>query len=226
MESRTYLACGLLVLGMLMPVPAWGHDMVQPPWRGDEGTTYQEWRFDTDANPALPEVISNPYGSALAAIVLGDYASGWQEQLPGLGDQIGYWDLGGDRGNGGGSILIDVDNRPLALEYKEVWVQVTYFRDMSQAPTVTVPGAAYLTGQTLLVEQVLTGGAWYLDQSIWRIEPNPDHEQILITSDPMWGSVIDQVVIDTICIPEPATMGLFLVGSWAVIARRRRAARV
>jgi hypothetical protein len=197
---------------------ALAHDMVIPPWRGQDGTTYQEWRFDTGANPADPEVINNTYGTATAAITVSNPAFGWRDQLSGFGTQQGYWDLGYD-----GTMVIDIDNRPDPLPYKEVWVQVTYFRDIQEAPSVHVPGGQYISGQTLLVEQVSTGGAWYLDQSIWLMEPNPPHEQIEIIADP-FQSVVDQVVIDTICAPEPGTSLLVLVagGLMALRARRRR----
>jgi hypothetical protein len=74
----------------------------------------------------------------------------------------------------------------------------------------------------MLVEQAPTGGSWLLDRWIFRIEPNPAHEQIVITSDPVWGSVIDQVVVDTYCVPEPASVGLVVLGALAVLARMRR----
>ncbi len=180
---------------------AWGHDLVQPAWRGENGTTLQVWTFDDADDPAGPEVIDNLYGSASADITVGLFSSGWLEHLPGMGTQTGFWDIGGD----GGSIVIDIDNYPLPLEYKEIWVQVTYYKGFHQAPVVHVPGADYLGGQTeILVEHTPPFGDWLLDQSMWRIEPNPENEQIVLTSHPSM-SVIDQIVVDTICVPEPPT---------------------
>jgi hypothetical protein len=204
------------ICGLVSPA-AWAHDVIQPPWRGQDGSTYQEWRFDTNANPAPPEVINNPYGTASAAITVGDFGSGWLDQLGGLGDtQTNYWDLGS-----AGTIVIDIDNRPEPLPYKEIWIQVTYFQDLWQAPAVDVPGASLLGGETRLIEHVSTGGDWFLDQTMWRIEPNPDHEQITVTAD-LSGSVIDQIVIDTICIPEPGTLAGLVVGCCLLAVRRRR----
>jgi len=208
-----------LVICLFVPIVAVAHDLVQPDWRGLGGTTYQQWQFSTDTNPAVPEVIINTYGGASAAITVGEMGTGWHEQLGGFGTQTGYWDLG----DGGGQIVLDIDNRPLALDYKEIWVQVTYFKDISQPPAVDVPGATYIGGQNgLLVEDTGNGSGWYLDQSIWRIEPNPDHEQIVLVSDAMWGSIIDQIVVDTICIPEPATISLLAISGLIILRRTRR----
>ena len=172
----------------------YGHDLLEPAWRGQEGTTFQEWTFDDNDNPAYPEAIDNQYGSAVATISIGSFGSGWQNQLPGLGTQTGYWDIGAQ----GGGILLDIDNFNDPFESKEVWVQLTCWRDISQEPAIVVEGADYVDGEELVAEHVSTGGDWILVKSVWRIEPGQDHEQVAITSDPQWGSVIDQIVIDTL----------------------------
>jgi hypothetical protein len=206
-----------LCISISIPGVAAAHDMIQPEWRDQEGTTYQEWRFDTGVNPAVPEVIHNQYGGASASITVGTMGEGWQYQLPGLGSQTGYWDLG----DGGGQIVLGIDNRPLPLDYKEIWVQVTYYQDISQPPTVDVPGATCIGGQTgLLVEDTGNGSGWFLDQSVWLIEPNPDYELVVLTSDVTWGSVIDQIVVDTICIPEPTTVGLLALAGLMLLQKR------
>jgi len=207
----------VLVSGVLLfSATAGAHDLVAPPWRGQEGTTYEEWRFDDDINPAVPEVINNLYGQATATITIGDLGEGWLYDLLG-GSQTGYWDLGGE----GGQITLDIDNRPEPLPYKEIWLQVTYYVGISVAPIVDVPGADLLSTQTILVEEDIFGG-WFLDQTVWRIEPNPPYEQIILMSDVSGGSVVDQIVVDTICIPEPASIGLLVLGGLMVLRKRRQ----
>lgn len=224
MQRRKHV-CGAVLVCALVPSAVLAHDMVPPGWRGQEGSTHQQWTFENGDNPAAPEVISNPYGSASADITVAEFGSGWLPQLPGMGTQTGYWDLGGV-GLGGtgpdGSIVIDIDNRPLTTpdSWKEIWVQITYFKDITLAPVVTVPGATLLSQQTLLVEHISTGGDWKLDQSVWRIQPNPLHEQVLVTADHLMGSVVDQVVIDTICVPEPAMLSMLALGGALVLRRR------
>jgi len=203
---------GLIVL-LLSAISA-AHDLVPPPWRGQDGTTYQQWRFDDADNPALPEVIDNSYGDALAAITVGEFGSGWIEGGPPTWAQQGFWDLGSD-----GSIVLEIDNRPDPLAYKELWIQVTYLQGPFEQPSVHVPGAEFISEQTVLVAPD-PPSTWYLYQSVWRIEPNPAHEEIVILSEPNWGSAVDQIVVDTLCIPEPSCMILLAAGVAAI--RRRR----
>lgn len=213
--AKLKLVALALCISMFMPVVAAATVLFTPDWqtdpKGQEPTTYQEWLFDDDDNPAVPEVISNPYGDAEATITVGVGGAGWVAS--GFGALTGYWDLSGD----GGQIVLDIDNRPEPLPYKDIWVQVTYYTFLYEPPTVVVPGAEYLEGQTELVE-----GNWYLDLSKWRIEPNPAEEQIILTATGT-GSLIDQIVVDTICIPEPATIALLGLGSLVLIRRKRTA---
>lgn len=188
---------------------AFAHDLIIPEWRGISGTTYQEWSFSTSSDPVCPDVISNPFGTASADITVGQYGSGWHNQLLGMGSQTGYWDLGGT----GGSITIGIDNVPEPNPYKEIWIQITYYDDITAPPEVVVPSATLISRQSgLLIEHVSTGGDWKLDQYVFRIEPNPNHETIQILPHPHWMSVIDHVIIDTFCVPEPASLFVSLFG--------------
>jgi len=203
-----------LCMSLFSMTVTFAHDLVQPDWRGDEGSTHQVWSFDDDDNPALPETDNNPYGTAEATITVGDFGEGWLDTVP-FGSQTGIWDMGRE-----GTIVLDIPNRPEALPYKEIWLQVTYYDSPTYPPVVTIPGASLISEQTLLVEED-SPGDWLLDQSVWRMEPNPSSEQIILTAD-WYGSTIDQIVVDTICIPEPGTAIILAVGTMAAIMRRRR----
>jgi hypothetical protein len=208
------LVCFLLSLSA---VSGFAHDLIVPIWRGIEGTTFQEWDFSTPSDPALPEIISNPFGDASADITVGQFGSGWHQQLPGMGTQTGYWDIG----DGGGSIIIDIDNSLVENPFKEIWIQITYYNDITAAPIVDVQGGVFVGSQLEIpVEHVPTGGDWLLDQYVFRMYPNPSHEQIVILADPRWMSVIDQVVVDTFCVPEPASLSLLAFGGIAFLFRR------
>jgi hypothetical protein len=198
---RFSMLCGIASAALSSgPSHAFGADSIPPPWRGNEGTTYQSWSFDTAGNPAVPESISNPYGDPIADITVGAFGSGWLSQLPGLGTPIGYWDIGGE----GGRIVIVLYPLPRPLAYHQVWVQVTYFADISQPPIVDVDAADRVSGQTVAVEQIPGGGAWYLEQSLWQIEPPQRHgEPIVLTSEPLWGALVDQIVVDTDSVQLP-----------------------
>ena len=205
----------VLCIVLFLPALVSAHIVFVPPWASDEGTTLQEWTFDDADNPAAPENIRNDYGDAAALITVGDLGEEWQESIPGLGTQTGLWSLGS-----GGTIVLEIDNRDEPLPYKEIWLQVTYYMDISQPPIVDVPGATFLEGETVLVEPAGIGG-WYLDLSKWRMEPNPSHETIILTADPYYGAVIDQIAVHTICIPEPVSLGLLAFGSLVFLRKRR-----
>lgn len=170
------------------------HDVVVPPWRGSVFSTYQDWRFSTSANPAAAEVVSNPYGTPSALITVGPYGSGWLNWIPGLGTMTGYWDLGSN-----GTIQMSVPIAPSAAEPSANWVsvQTTYFRDITEAPAATLPGAYKANTAAKVVENVSTGGQWVVEQTIWRHSSYPASVSAVITSDPMWGSVVDESVVDT-----------------------------
>ncbi len=221
MKKAVLICLGVSVALALGISPASAHDVLGPDWRGlfPDQMTYQEWTFDDADNPAPPEVIINPFGDASADITVGDFSEGWFESLGGFGTQTGFWDIGGV----GGQIVLDIDNAGTPNPVKEIWVQVTYWCDIQQAPTVEVPGGELVDFQPeYLIEHAPAGGDWLLDLWVFQIRPNPDHEQIVITSDQDLGSVIDQIVVDTWCVPEPATLGLAVVGLLALIARARR----
>ena len=55
----------------------------------------------------------------------------------------------------------------------------------------------------------------------WRIEPNPEWEEILLQFQDS-GADVDYVIVDTICIPEPATLLVVFVGGVLAVLRRSR----
>ena len=216
---RKMMWAGLIAAIVCHGSVALADDLVAPPWRGDPGSTYQEWDFLTNSDPAAPEVDLNTYGTASADISLGPLASGyWATYPPIVGGRIGVWDIAT------GDITLTIPNTDLTgpATWKEIWVQVTYYQDITTIPVVEVVGGSFLGGQTITSEVIPAWGSYVVTQSMWRIEPNPTIEEIIISGDPVFGSMIDQIVVDTICIPEPATLSLLALGGLAVLVRRRR----
>lgn len=219
MHSRLLRYSGILLgLCVLLGSMAMADDLIPPNWRGSEGSTFQQWLFNSNSTTSLPDAVVNMYGTPVATIAPGDFAQGWiSDDALTYGARTGMWDLGE------GTMSLDIPNRPVALPYKDIWVQVTYFVDLSAAPTISVEGGTRMGGQTLTLESVPDqGGTWFLDQSMWRITPNPNRETITITGDASMGSVIDQVVVDTQCVPEPASMMSLLAGGLGLLISRRR----
>jgi hypothetical protein len=198
---------GFLVLALaaclLAARPALGDDLNPPPWRGQSGTTFGEWEFSTsNPNPA-PDLGNYPWGPPTTTVTPGLFQN-WMDQW---GGRQGVWPLSGE-------ITTTIPNRPDPLPYKDIWVQLTWAQ---QAPNVfpAVSETRFGVASTLLAETPLPGG-WFHSTYVIHLEPNPDWESLLIT-----GAInVDEMVIDTICAPEPATLCLLVIGGVALLRRR------
>lgn len=217
---RLSIRCFGVVLALCFAVggAALAHDLYPPEWRDSDGATFQHWTFSTDANPAAPEVVRNAYGDPTAVITVGDMGIGWVDvDIFGYGSMSGVWDLGS-----GGTIDLYVPNRPTPGPYKDIWVQITYLLDPFDAPEVNVIGAELIgEPESQIVEELPGFGQWICAVSKWRIYPNPDNEIVQITAG-NFGSVIDQIVVDTKCVPEPSCMVSLLAGGVGLVIGRRR----
>lgn len=169
-----------------------------PPWRGVPGSTYQEWLFTTSANPATPEQCDNPFGTPSATIDYEPpYGTGWKNSLPPVyGSAQGWWDIAR------GSITLSIATHPGAGDtvVREIQVVVQYWVDINRAPTVEVLPTGTVTEKTTsLVESGPVGGAWYSDVWKFRSEASENPLIVRIKGDPLMGSQVDRVAVDTLC---------------------------
>lgn len=194
------LVCVALVGG----VWAAADDLFPPAWRGQPGSTWAEWEFmNPDPNP-LPDAGFNPYGMPQTQIYPGIGQQWWSE----LNGRQGVWPLSGE-------MWITVPNRPEPLPYKDIYIQLTWEPQVpGNRPLVDVTAPQAVSGT--LLQEIPLGGLWMHSIYTMRLYPNPASETILITG----GVDMDQLVIDTICVPEPATVGLLALV--ALVAFRRR----
>lgn len=196
---------GNLVLGLVLTVlaaPALADDIVHPWWRDDARTTYERWEFGTNANPVPADEYIGEFSTPQAAIPIGD----WRADKHG---RQGVWKLSGE-------MLLEVENYPEPFEEKRVWIQVTWAGEL---PTVEAWGETDIQDSVLatLVSQTLLEDPWVHTTFEVVLTPNPTFETIFIHG----GAYVDEVVIDTICIPEPVTLWLLALGGLAVIRRKR-----
>jgi hypothetical protein len=213
-RSNLWMAAAAALAVAALALTAKGDDLAPPSYRGQAGSTMQAWDFSTPGQGAPPSVYypvpdeanANPYGDAQAWVI----GSSATYTPPGL------W-------YGFELMRFAVPNRDAPPEgtWKDLRLQVTY-GGVAGPPAVTV-----YHGRDPFVkegEYVLPLGDFrYLLVQDWAMEPNPLQEFVEIRNSPQSGMTIDQVVIDTRCVPEPATLCLMGAGAaGAVLGRRRK----
>jgi hypothetical protein len=197
--------------------------------RNEEGATWQEWHFDDDDNPAPPEQFDNPFGVNLcpeADISLGDEAHnfppGWSELWNG---REGVWHSDVTE------ITLTIPNDPTERERKEVWVEVGFrgnllpderYPDYPQetyGPKITSSSDAYEVKELDTIVDLFLDG-WKRLIIGWEITPNVTDETIYLAFHNS-GADIDYVIVDTICVPEPATIFLLTTGAFFSLYKRK-----
>ena len=233
----------LIVLGVVLlmfaAAPALADDLNIPWYRGEPLSYHAEWDvFAHSANPAgfLADSESSVGGPGTAEL----YAQ-WNTHLdftPSIPVNPTGWTVvpsGGDWGLTdlstpvGNSFVANVVNWVDYLPTKLLRVQVAYTDPGGGPPMITgvvghgvdSPPAPQGSGDTLHESELVFGdystpGYFYED---WVIHPNPDWEQVQFFLP--FGTIVDQIVIDTISLPEPAGLGLVGLALLAVRKRRR-----
>lgn len=215
----------LLFVGQI----ALAEDLQPPWWRGQPSTTLQYWEFLTlQPNPIAPDGPGPldegpPYTTGyLPSTQLSVYPGpgmDWSYDDPSdpLSPFKGIWPLSGE-------IHVTVDNHWEPREKKIVWIQITWrpqsetekplFRDFDPLPEL----------EPQIVEEIDLGWPhdhwchWRETTYMWEIYPNPPWEMFTI-----YGTIdVAEIVIDTWCIPEPATISLLMLGGLALVRIRRR----
>ena len=203
----------------LAPTIASGDDFAPPPWdRAHPNAITAEWEFSAPANPSAPDgpltdVFLKGSGTAPGgtfATISAESGFGW-----GIGDDDGAWFFPEF-----GDITFRVDNVVDIEPVKHIWMQVTHTPGLGVAVD---PLAGFNFGATGSLAGAVTTIPFDATHTIfaWNMFPNPPWEDFrLLVSGP---GEVDQVVIDTISIPEPSTFVLCGIGllSLGLAARRR-----
>lgn len=204
------------------------HDAFAPDWRGQERTVHAEWNsWDNvliDPGYVIPDngywdIFPSPWVYFPWQESLYDYYDVWHNQF----DVIRMFQP--ER-----SVNIHLPNYS-GGEYKRVRLQVTYYDPFGYLAPQHIEfkplGGSYQQASTQFVGQQDIGSNWYVLAWDFEIWPNPESEIVSFGFDNGWvypggtPAAITQLVIDTQCVPEPATLTLLTLGALALRRKRR-----
>lgn len=213
MNSRMMVAA-LTVAASWLASPARADDRKPPGWRWTELSVSAEWDFKHDTSPASPDRYEN-YGDGVAhlnhtlprAFIGGGLV--WQPD----GSQDGRWFNPGPFVT---QIQILLPDWETSNPLKEMRVQVTYTGSMPGFDPVYgwIGDDRAIAGRTKHYDE---DGYFYED---WTFQPNPYSEQLFLNVPVQ--TAIDQIVIDTRCLPAPGTITGAIVAVGIFCVRRRR----
>lgn len=197
-------------------------DEFPPPWRGEYSTTSQVWHFLTpevirvlpdgpvpeNLTEGLPEGMPPLESTRLWVCACEEYID-----VDTATDRMGIWPLSG-------WMDVVVDNHEPPNEFKWVWLQVTWRPQITGAEPIieNLDPEADADYPVTQVDTVAQDGGWFTSAYEWRIYPNPEQEWFTLRGD----IEVDQLIVDTWCIPEPATLALMGLGGLVMLFRRRR----
>lgn len=208
---------------LLLAGPVVADDIFAPTWRGTENTLTAEWDTWKGTDGAPDWWTCNPatldYEPCVEYNVL-------LEEYMGRNDVVaaGYDD----------DILFELDNYNNDNPEKWIRIQITYYHDGTGEQGLPIAIDLWtdeVDNEYIQISSVewyehegelgaLTG--WITEAYDIIIYPNPDWEEIGLKFD-VYPAYVDQVVIDTKCVPEPMTLSLLAIGGLALIRRRRKA---
>ena len=201
---------GTVLLAVLIAATAVNASYTGPSWRGGSNTTFEQWSFGDSNTAPLPDAgMHNPYGTPQTWI---NSSAVWNSFVD---THSGAWTLGT------GEIDINIPNNPAAQTQKDMWVELIWkgvnltFRP--EQPLLGVYPAGGYTQLNTAREDTPLGDGWTSTVFKIGIWPNPTSEWIVINGD----IYVDQLVVDTRCVPEPATLALISTGAFMAIRRKK-----
>jgi hypothetical protein len=216
-----------VVLVGLLQVSAFALIDNAPSWRYDTGTTYAAWGFGTSSKDVFPDASYNPYNEdgigdndGLLGALINPASSDprWKASLSGAS---GVWALSGD-------IYATIPNSPATGEgtSKIVLVQLVWKAEAGfniAVPVIDMKDeycqSATTVGATIeMVDSYTLSNGWTYSAYQINWPTNPTLEEIHIS-----GNVyVDELIIDTKCVPEPATLAIMGLGVAAMLRLRKK----
>ena len=112
--------------------------------RGDPGSTWQDWQFMSDDNPAVPEASYNPYGNPTATVAVQGVTHGFN---PGWYDT--FWGRPGVWVGEETTVTLFIPNSWEPNPYKEIWLEMVFWGDLLPDTGIIAPPGAQLISETL-----------------------------------------------------------------------------
>jgi hypothetical protein len=209
-KFRLRIGTLVLILGVLAILSADAFSM--PVWRKTGATTtFEEWSFKewNYYGPFEPDPNwKNDFETPLLQV---SNTAQWTEYM---GQHQGVWTLGGE-------MDLMIPNFQVAQPKKEIWLELTWKGSSTRGflPNKPIIGIGCDYEDMQMHQELLTTDNEGWNTTLFKIDiwPNPPLEYITIKG----NILVDQVVIDTECIPEPATLGLLIGGVFLALRRKR-----
>jgi len=222
-----------------------------PGWDTNPYFTHQSWSFGDATNPSAPDPGAVSPGSpsfnmtAPGATWVDDLGMVYAPDYTPLGQRQGGWRIDGPSGIRDVQreewFTVDIPNTQNPNLTKEVWIELTFMvTNLGHAGTISddVDLQIWADGNvgnddykfdyhgSTPPEPIggsLLGEVWGRTSAMFSFFPQPGDETIVLSGwlDDGKYVILDQIDVDTRCIPEPTTMGLLGMGVLALIRRRK-----
>jgi hypothetical protein len=169
-------------------------------------TTFQSWDFSISEDLAADtDDTYTTYGIAEATVTSNDIHYNTHNFFQGV------WELNG-------TMDVLVPNNLEQNSLKDVWLQITYLDLADEAPSISVtPDGGIAVDLTLVGDPFPLFNDWYHAAYKVTLESHPIAETFHIASSDDGPLYIDGMIIETQCVPEPASLLIMSLG--VLIAR-------